>query len=88
LTVFSLSDKLNAAARFGGANALSIVCSFFLLACILSSSVALAGANRVRNNSVKAECAAKADAEHLTGHERHMTVAHCVHEGVVSAHRY
>jgi hypothetical protein len=47
----------------------------------VSSSAAYAGAKRVHNNDVRAQCIAKADAENLTGHARHVAVKQCREEG-------
>jgi hypothetical protein len=52
-----------------------------------SSSAAYAGAKRVHNNQVRADCVAKADAENLTGHERHVAIKQCRQEGSFSSHR-
>ena len=52
-------------------------------ACMFAGSgVAIAGAKRVYNNNVKAQCIAKADAENLTGHARHIAVKQCKEEGL------
>ena len=53
-----------------------------ITACIFaSSSAAFAGAKHIHNMSVKAECIAKADAQNLTGHERHVAIKQCKQEG-------
>ena len=59
-------------------------------ACIfVSSGAAYAGAKHIHNMDVKAQCAAKADAENLTGHERHVAVKQCKQEGMSSyPHRF
>jgi hypothetical protein len=36
---------------------------------------------RIHNNSLKAECIAKADEQNLTGHERHVAIKQCRPEG-------
>ena len=61
-----------------------------MAACISASSgAAYAGAKHIHNMDVKAQCAAKADAENLTGHERHVAVKQCKQEGTSSySHRF
>ncbi len=48
---------------------------------LVDSNAAYPGARRVHNNDVKAQCIAKADADNLTGHERHLAVKQCREEG-------
>ena len=43
----------------------------------VSSGAAYAGTKHIRNMDVKAQCLAKADADNLTGHERHVTIKKC-----------
>jgi hypothetical protein len=51
-------------------------------ACVFVSSVAAyAGTKHIHNMDVKAQCLAKADADNLTGHERHVAVKQCGEEG-------
>jgi hypothetical protein len=51
-------------------------------ACIFASSGAISGgAKHIHNMDVKAQCLAKADADNLTGHERHVAVKQCRQEG-------
>ena len=61
-----------------------------MAACIFVSSGAAyaGGAKHVHNMDVKAQCAAKADAENLTGHERHVAVKQCKQEGMSYARRF
>ena len=60
-----------------------------MAACIfVSSGAAYGGAKHVHNMDVKAQCAAKADAENLTGRERHVAVKQCKQEGMSYAHRF
>ena len=57
--------------------------------CLLGSNAAYAGTKHIHNMDVKAQCAAKADAENLTGHERHVAVKQCKQEGMSSyPHRF
>ena len=48
---------------------------------LMGSSAAHAGAKHIHNMDVKAQCVAKADAENLTGHERHVAIERCRQEG-------
>ncbi len=56
--------------------------AFFIAACMFASSgAAFAGAKHVHNMDVKAQCIVKADAQNLTGHERHVAIKQCRQEG-------
>jgi hypothetical protein len=47
----------------------------------VSSGAAYAGTKHIHNMDVKAQCIAKADADNLTGHERHVTIKQCRQDG-------
>jgi hypothetical protein len=56
--------------------------TLFIAASIFASSgAAYAGPKHIHNMDVKAQCNAKADAENLTGHARHVAVKQCKQEG-------
>ena len=57
--------------------------SLCLTACFFvgSNGAYAGGAKHIHNMDVKAQCIAKADAENLTGHERHLAVKQCRQEG-------
>ena len=61
----------------------------FMTTCIfVSSGAAYAGPKHFHNMDVKAQCAAKTDAENLTGHARHDAIKQCKQEGMSYAHRF
>jgi hypothetical protein len=45
------------------------------------SNAAHAGTKHIHNMDVKAQCIAKADAENLVGHERHVSIKQCRQQG-------
>jgi hypothetical protein len=53
-----------------------------IIACMFASSgAAFAGVKHIHDMDVKAQCIAKADTQNLTGHERHVAIKQCRHEG-------
>ncbi len=56
--------------------------ALFIAACMFAGSGrADAAVKHIHNMDVKAQCIAKADAENLTGRERHMAIKQCRQEG-------
>jgi hypothetical protein len=54
--------------------------SLCVIVWFLGSNSAYSGAKHIHNMDVKAQCIAKADANNLTGHERHAAIKQCRQE--------
>jgi hypothetical protein len=57
-----------------------------MIACAAASSSAYAGTKHIHNMDTKAQCIAKADADNLTGHERHAAIKQCRENGSFFSH--